>query len=97
MNETGKAAPQHTYGGAGGKRLYSFYSFTTSSLYGVGGQRHALATLYHQGKDPGSHCTGGWVGPRAGLKAEARGRTLLLLLGIEPRSPGRPVRSQTLY
>ena len=31
-----------------------------------GGQRHALAALYPQ-KRPGTHCTGGWVGPRAGL------------------------------
>ena len=32
---------------------------------GVGGQRHAPAAL-----PPGmtrAHCTGGWVGPRAGL------------------------------
>jgi hypothetical protein len=33
---------------------------------GVGGYRHALSTL-PQGKRPGTHCTGGWVGPRAGL------------------------------
>jgi hypothetical protein len=37
------------------------------------------------------------VGPRAGLDTEAKGRIRLPLLGIEPRSPGRPVRSQTLY
>jgi hypothetical protein len=29
----------------------------------VGGQRHALAAL-HPGKKPGTHCTGGWVGPK---------------------------------
>jgi hypothetical protein len=45
---------------------------------------------------PRTHCTGGWVGPRAGLGTEARGKDLLPLLGIEPQSPGRPVRSQTL-
>jgi hypothetical protein len=28
----GKAVPQHTYGGAGGDRMYSSYSFTTSAL-----------------------------------------------------------------
>jgi hypothetical protein len=28
----GKAVPQHTYGGAGGERMYSSYSFTTSAL-----------------------------------------------------------------
>jgi hypothetical protein len=35
---------------------------------------------------PGTHCTGGWVGPRAGVDTEARGS-----------NPGRPVCSQTLY
>ena len=33
---------------------------------GVGGQRHAPAALPPR-KDLGAHCTGGWVGPRAGL------------------------------
>jgi hypothetical protein len=34
---------------------------------GVGGRPHAPAasTL---GERPGTHCTGGWVGPKAGLK-----------------------------
>jgi hypothetical protein len=32
----------------------------------VGGQPHAPATL-PTGKRPGTHCTGDWVGPRAGL------------------------------
>jgi hypothetical protein len=26
------------------------------------------------GKDPGTHWTGGWVGPRAGLDTETRGK-----------------------
>ena len=30
------------------------------------GQRHAPAVFYPR-KRPGTHCTGGWVGPRAGL------------------------------
>jgi hypothetical protein len=48
-------------------------------------------------RTPGTHCTGGWVGPRAGLNTETRGKILSPLPGIEPRSPGRPARSQTLY
>jgi hypothetical protein len=32
---------------------------------GVGGQRHAPATLPQEGF--GTHCTGGWVGPKAGV------------------------------
>ena len=35
-------------------------------LDGVCGQRHAPAAL-PPGKRPGTHCAGGWVGPRAGL------------------------------
>jgi len=30
------------------------------------GQHHAPAALYPRER-PGTHCTGGWVGPRAGL------------------------------
>jgi hypothetical protein len=32
----------------------------------VSGQQHAPAALYHRQR-PGTHFTGGWVGPRAGL------------------------------
>jgi hypothetical protein len=37
------------------------------------------------------------VGPRAGLDTEDRGKILSPLPGIESQSPGRPVRSQTVY
>jgi hypothetical protein len=40
---------------------------------------------------PDTHCTGGWVGPRAGLDVCEKSHPT----GI--RSPGRPVRSQSLY
>jgi hypothetical protein len=46
---------------------------------------------------PGTHRTGGWVGHRARLDTEARGKILSSLPGIEPRLPGRTVRSQTLH
>jgi hypothetical protein len=45
-------------------------------------------------RTPGTHCTGGWVSPRAGLDAEARRKILCLCWGL---NLGRPVRSQTLY
>jgi hypothetical protein len=48
-------------------------------------------------RTPGTHWTGSWVGPRAGLDPKATGKILSPLHGIEPRSPGRPVRSQTLH
>jgi len=37
-----------------------------TALEGDEGQRHAPAALYPRER-PGTHCTGGWVGPRAGL------------------------------
>jgi hypothetical protein len=90
------AVQQHIFGGAGGE-MCSSYSFTTSSLDGVSGHRHAPSALYPRERTPGTHCTGGWVGPRAGLYTEVRGRILFPLPGIEPQSRARPVHSQTLY
>jgi hypothetical protein len=93
----GKSVLQRTYGGTGRDRKYSSYSLTTSSLDGVSCQRHVPATFFPRGKGPGNHWTGGWVGSRAGLDTQVRGKILLPLPRIELRSPGRPVRSQTLY
>jgi hypothetical protein len=64
---------------------------------GASCQRYAPAALYPGEMIPGTHWTGGWVGPRAGLDTEFRWKIVLPLPVIEPRSPGRPVRSQTLY
>jgi hypothetical protein len=46
---------------------------------------------------PGTHRTGGWVGPRGGLDTEAREKILSPLPRIEPPSSGCPARGQTLY
>jgi hypothetical protein len=45
-------------------------------------------------RTPGTHWTGGWVGPRAGLNAGARRKILCPCRGS---NPDRSVRSQTLY
>jgi hypothetical protein len=55
---------------------------------GVSGQRHAPAALLPPGKGPpGTHCTGGWVGPRAGLDTEATGKILCPRQGSNPDRP----------
>ena len=54
----------------------------TSALEEMGGQCHAPAAL-HPRKRPGTHCTVGWMGPRANL-ADAEN---LSTTGI--RSPDR--------
>jgi hypothetical protein len=43
---------------------------------GVSGQRHATAALCPGERTPGTYCTGGWVGPRAGLNIDVRGKIL---------------------
>jgi hypothetical protein len=49
---------------------------------GVGGQRHAPADL-RLGKRAGTHCIGGWVGPRAGLDRCGKSRRPP---GFDPRT-----------
>jgi hypothetical protein len=71
----------------GGERIYSSYSFSTLALDGVSGQRHAPAALYPRERTSGTHCTGGWVGPRTGLDTEARGKILHLCRGSNLGSP----------
>jgi len=56
---------------------------------GMSGQQHAPAAIYPRER-PGTHCTGGWVGLRAGLD----GRKISSLPGFDP---DRPARSQSLY
>jgi hypothetical protein len=51
---------------------------------GVSGQHHAPAALYPRRKTPGTHCTRGWVGPRAGLDAGARRKILCPCRGSNP-------------
>jgi hypothetical protein len=66
----------------GGGGRYSSYSFLTSALEGVSGQRYA------PGKgSPATHCTSGWVGPRASLDTEATGKILFLCRGLNPDRP----------
>ena len=61
----------------------------------AGDQHHAPATLTPPpGKRRGTHCTGGWVGPRAGLDGCGKSRPSS---GLDPRTV-QPVASRyTVY
>ena len=50
-----------------------------------------LWPLFSPLERPGTRCTGGWVGPRAGLVRCGKSRSHRI------RSPDRPARSQSLY
>jgi hypothetical protein len=77
--------------------MYSSNSFSTSALDGMNSEREARPRFSPRERTPGTHFTGGWVGPRAGLDTEVREKIISPLPGIELRSPGRLVRRQTLY
>jgi hypothetical protein len=67
--------------------MYSSYLFTTSALDGREWSASRPGRTLAPGKGaPGTHWTGGWIGPRAGLETEVRGKILSPLPGIEPRS-----------
>jgi hypothetical protein len=92
-----KAVPQHTYGGAWGERRYSYYSYTTSALDGGEWSASRLGRALPTGKGPPVPIVqeAGWA--REPVSTQRFEKNPLPLSGIEPRSPGRPVRSQTLY
>ena len=66
-----------------GELRYSSTLSLTSALDGVGDQRHAPVAL-PPGKRAGTHCIGGWVGPRVGLDGNGKS------FPYRDRSPDRP-------
>jgi hypothetical protein len=71
-----------------GGEEYSSYSFTASALDGGEWSASRLGLAFTPGeRTPGTHCTGGWVGPRAGLDTEDRGKILCPCRGSNPDRP----------
>ena len=64
--QKGKVIPVTGLCGPEGVQRYSPTLPRPRHQKGVSGQQHGPATLY-PGERPGTHFTGGWVGPRAGL------------------------------
>jgi hypothetical protein len=54
---------------------------------GVSGQRHTPSEPYPRGRPIGTHWTGGWVGLRAGLDTEDRGKIICPCRGSNPDCP----------
>jgi hypothetical protein len=80
-----------------GERRYSSYSFTTSTLDGGEWSASRPGRVSPPGKGPSVPIVqeAGWAQSRSGHRGYRK--NTLPLSGIEPRSPGRPVRNQTLY
>jgi hypothetical protein len=90
----GKVIPLHPWRRLG-ERRYSSYSILASAPDGGEWSASRPWPRFTPGeRTPGTHWTGGWVGPRAGVDAGGRRKILYPCRGS---NPDRPARSQTLY
>jgi hypothetical protein len=79
-----------------GDRMCSSYSLQTLALHGVIGQLYVPAALFpREGPSIRIVQEAGWAPDP--VWTQRLEKNLFPLPGIEPRSPGPPVRSQTLY
>jgi hypothetical protein len=85
------------HGGAWGERRYSSYSFLTSALDGGEWSASCTGRALPRGKDPPVPIVeeAGWA--LEPVWTQRLQEKSFPLSRIEPRSPGGPVRSQTLY
>jgi hypothetical protein len=88
-----KAVPLHAWG----KRRYSSYSFSTSALDRCEWSASRTGRVLPRRKNPRYALYRRLGGPQNRSGHRGYRKNLLPLPGIEPRSPGRPIRSQTLY
>jgi hypothetical protein len=85
--ESDKAVPLHAMEVLGGEK-YSSYALSTSAL--DGGEWSASSpgrAFTARERTLGTHCTGGWMSPRAGLNTEDRGKILHPRRGSNPDRP----------
>jgi hypothetical protein len=81
----GKGHPRTGHDGPEGKQMYSLYSSTlpSTSALDEGGWSTSRPGRLTPGERPGTHCIGGWVGPRADMDEE---RKILTSPGFDPQT-----------
>jgi hypothetical protein len=76
--------------------MYRSTFFLNSALAGGEWSGSRPGCFTHRKRASGTHWTGRWVGPRAGLD-DVEKRKFLALPGLEIEPLGRPAGSQSLY
>jgi hypothetical protein len=92
-----QSSPATLHDGAWGERRYNSFSFLTSALDGGEWATSRLGRALSRGKDPRYPLYRRLGGPQSRSGHRGYRKNPLLLPGIEPRSPGRPARSQIPY
>jgi hypothetical protein len=85
-----KAVPLHAMKAFGGEDAYLLLIFDLGTRRGCVFRVMPRPRFAPGERTAGTHCTGCWVGPRAGLDKKVTGKILSPLPGIEPPSTGRP-------
>jgi hypothetical protein len=70
-----KTVPLHAVMTLGGREVQLLLILDLDTRWSEWSACHASAALCPGERTPGTHCTGGWVGLRAGLDTEARGKS----------------------
>jgi hypothetical protein len=82
-----KKAKQSRQGDAWGERRYGSYAFLTSAVDGGEWSASRPVRALPRGRDPGAQCTRGWVGLRASMDTEVRGKIPCPWQGSNPDRP----------
>jgi hypothetical protein len=92
-----QSSPATRHDGAWEERRNSSYSFLTSAIDGGEWSASRPGRVFPRGKDFWYTLYSRLGGPQSRCGQREWRKNPLPLPGIEPRSPGHPVRSQTLY
>jgi hypothetical protein len=87
QKKTSKAVPLHAMVALGGRGGIPPIHFWPRHQTGLSGQRHAPAALCPGETTHSTHCAGDWVGPRAGLDTDGRGKIISFCRWSNPDRP----------
>jgi hypothetical protein len=82
-----KAVPLHAMKALGGRGIQLLLILDLGTRWGWVVSVTPRPRFTPGERTPGTHCTGGWVGPRAGMDTEARGKILCPCRGSNPDRP----------
>jgi hypothetical protein len=87
VKEKGKAVPLHAMEALGGRGGIAPTHLDLGTRWGCVVSVTPRPRFTPGEWTPGTHCTGGWVGPRAGLDTEDRGKIFCPRRGSNPDRP----------
>jgi hypothetical protein len=98
VQDVAEAVPLHPTKALGGEEVYLLLILDLGTRWWWGVSVTPWPRFSPGERIPGTYCTGGWVGPRAGLDTEATGKILCLWWGSNLDRPVvQPVARYQMY